>query len=119
MKFEVEIVIVMLSVDYKDGQTYLITSEPDENKGTWIPNHILNEDDTDIEPVLHNLCKQYIDLDPEWINPQLSGVEIDEEDNMINLYYCGLIPYDTPLKDAKWIPTPQTELVSKALSKVM
>lgn len=52
---------------------------------------------------LRDLLTSFIKLDIHWVNPQL--LEVDQpSENVLDVYYCGMIPYDTVLNnEASWM----------------
>lgn len=89
---EVNSKLVIITRDYlRGGQTFVLSTHPYKLAFPTIERdksgHRLRE-----------LLSQYVHLDMHWINPQL--LEVLQEENSVDVYYCGMIPHDTPLTDA-------------------
>lgn len=55
---------------------------------------------------LRELVKDHILVDINWINPQLLDVDQPSE-NTLDIFYCGMIPFDTQTRLAFWLSVDQ------------
>lgn len=94
----VKIHIIVKGINLYTGEHSIVSLNETE---LVLPTIEVNKD-TDIEKELNIFKAKYIDLDPTWIYTRLyEGVKEGEE---ITLYYKAMIPLDTKLLNAYWLP---------------
>jgi len=98
-KYGVKIALVTLSTDLTTGELYVLSVDKNE---CVLPFSYL-DNNCSIQFILHNLIKEYINLDVSWVSTQLvSCIESSSEE--IIIVYKSMIPNDTNLKNAYWMP---------------
>jgi hypothetical protein len=98
-KYGVKIVLATLSTNLTTGELYILSVDKDE---CVLPFSYL-DNNFNIQFILNNLIKKYINLDVSWISTQLvSCIESSPEE--IIIVYKSIIPYDTNLTNAYWTP---------------
>ena len=98
MSFSVTIELVVGSIDLQTGTQHVLKTSSD-----LLPFLEINDEfDANILTKVEELCKEYVDLDFEWLQPQLIDVRNDYREIVIT--YGTLIPLDTPLKRGQFVP---------------
>ena len=117
MKFAVHVHLIILSIDLETGDRYILSTSNEKCK---LPSYILTKLNT-IEYIINNELETYIDLDPTWIKTKCVDVQRCVIDSELDIYYAGMIPKSTQLKNgAVFLPIETTQYpphISQAISK--
>ncbi len=90
--------LVIVARDYlRGGATYVLSRNKYKLE---IPTIARDNHGSHLRELLTNLIR----VDINWVNPQLLGVEQPDE-KTIDIYFCGMVPFDTPLQDSVWLST--------------
>jgi hypothetical protein len=95
-QYNLNIVLAVTSTDLTTGEKYVLSLE---ESGVVLPTAECG--DGNIENLLVNLKKQYINLHELWIKHQLKTAII--QDSNLLLVYTAIIPYQTMLYNASWV----------------
>lgn len=113
-QFEVDIKIIIVSIDFATGIKYILSTKVD---GCELPHKILIkrhsflDNNTLIEDTVGELCQSYFNLDMAWVNPELFmtiATTSDGDNDIVYIYFASVIPLNTPLKDSFFIPIQST-----------
>jgi hypothetical protein len=97
-KYIVQITAVITGVDLTSGEYSVVSLEKD----TLILPCAELSPQVNRQLILEQIYNKYVDLDVNWIIPKLTTV-IENKESIAILYEC-MIPLDTQLKNAFWIP---------------
>jgi len=97
--FTLKLVVGIVGINPINGEKNILSL--DENNLVCPISQITGE--TVIESILLEIFNKYIDLDPGWITYKIK--DVIKTDNSLILLYGGIIPLDTTLKNAYWLPS--------------
>jgi len=100
--FDVTLNLVIVSIDLTNNNRYILSIDKDK---LCLPQQEFLSKDKHPLSQIHLLCKEYVNLDVNWIHPTCIDCKIDENNkNQLNVYYVGMVPLDTSLRNSYFIP---------------
>jgi len=105
MKYQVKVSLAVVGINLVNGEYNILSADPEN----LILPFALLDSSSNILNILEQLSSLHIDLDPNWIQYNILDVIVDNsakenDENILVLYRC-IIPLDTKLINASWIPS--------------
>ena len=97
-QYTVKITTAITGVDLSTGEYFVVSLDNDK----LVLPFIKLQYDITIDKILEQIYTQHIHLDSSWIIPRLTACV--EDKNTITVLYECMIPLDTTLSKAYWIP---------------
>ncbi len=97
--FAVHVTLIVTGVDLSTGERLVLV---EDGEPQFIPSRHIGEcGDMSVEQHINSMCRQFIDLHPNWLETHI--VKAIREGGVINICYRCIVPMDTNFFGCHWM----------------